>query len=312
MRTTTPLLVLLAVTLSVGGCSTADPAAATEPGGAGSTSASAGTITIVAAENFWGSIASQLGGDKVEVTSIISSPDADPHDYEATASDGRAVATANMTIANGVGYDVWASDLARANPSDTRTDLVVGDVVGATEGDNPHRWYNPADVDKVVGAITADLKQRDPADADYFDAQRKTFNTTALADYKGVIDDIKAKYSGVKIGASESIVSMIAPALGLDLVTPGDFLTAITEGTDPTAADKSTIDTQISSGEIKVYLYNSQNATPDIQAQVDAAKAKGIPVVSITETMVPGDATWEQWQTAQLQELEKALAQAAA
>lgn len=307
MRTTAlpvrALVGALVMSLAATGCSTAADRGTTSTGG---------PVRIVAAENFWGSIASQLGGDKVEVTSIISSPDADPHDYEATASDGRAVATADLTIANGVGYDVWASDLARANPSDTRTDLVVGDVVGATEGDNPHRWYNPADVDKVVEAITADLKQRDPADADYFDAQQKTFDTTALAEYHGVIDDIKAKYSGVKIGASESIVAMVAPALGLDLVTPGDFLTAITEGTDPTAADKSTIDTQISSGEIEVYVYNSQNATPDIQAQVDAAKAKGIPVVSITETMVPGDTTWEQWQTAQLQELETALAQAAA
>ena len=103
---------------------------------------------------------------------------------------------------------------------------------------------------------------------------------------------------------------MLAPALGLDLVTPPAFLKAISEGTDPSAADKATIDAQISGQKIKVYVYNSQNATPDVQTQIAAAKAAGIPVTTITETMVPATATWQQWQTTQLEELRDALAKA--
>jgi zinc/manganese transport system substrate-binding protein len=101
---------------------------------------------------------------------------------------------------------------------------------------------------------------------------------------------------------------MLTPALGLDLVTPPGFLKAVTEGTDPTAADTSTVDQQIATREIAVYVYNSQNATPDVQQQVAAARAAGIPVTTITETMVPADGTWQQWQTTQLEALRRALA----
>jgi zinc/manganese transport system substrate-binding protein len=103
---------------------------------------------------------------------------------------------------------------------------------------------------------------------------------------------------------------MLSPATGLDLRTPAAFLTAISEGTDPSAADKATIDAQIKTKQIKVYVYNSQNATPDIQAQVKAAKAQGIPVTTITETLTPAGASFQQWQVAQLDALQKALAQA--
>lgn len=293
----------LVTALALAGCSTAPGPSATSSGS---------TLQVVAAENFWGSIAAQLGGDKVQVKSIISAPDADPHSYEATASDGRSMATADLTIVNGVGYDTWASKLVTANPVTTRTDLNVGDVVGVKGGDNPHRWYNPTDVSKVVDAITAGYQARDPANRAYFEQQKAAFTGTALRDYNAAVAGIKATYSGTPIGASESIVSMLAPALGLNVLTPPDFLTAVTEGTDPTAADKATIDGQISSRTIKVYLYNSQNATPDVQAQVDAAKAKGIPVSTITETMTPATASWQDWQTAQLTALKAALARSAA
>jgi zinc/manganese transport system substrate-binding protein len=215
-----------------------------------------------------------------------------------------------LTIVNGVGYDSWASNLTAANPSPTRTDLTVGDVVGVKAGDNPHRWYNPGDVTRVIEAITTALQAKDPADSAYFAQQKTAFTTTALHDYTSTISTIKTTYAGTKVGASESIFVMLAPALGLDLITPPAFLTAITEGTDPTAADKATIDTQISTGAITVYVYNSQNSTPDVQAQVDAAKAKGIPVAAITETLTPATATFQQWQSTQLHTLQAALRQA--
>lgn len=263
---------------------------------------------MVAAENFWGSIAAQLGGDRVTVTSIIDSPDADPHDYEPTTADGRAIATADLVLVNGIGYDTWASRLAAANPVDGRTLLTVGDLVGVADGGNPHRWYNPADVRAVVAEITRDYQRIDPADSAYFGQQKAAFETTATAAYQAVIAEIRTKYAGTKVGASESIFAMVAPALGLDLVTPSGFLTAVSQGTDPTAADKATIDAQIRDRVIKVYVYNAQNATPDVQAQIAAARAQGIPVTTITETMTPATASWEQWQTTQLVALRDALA----
>jgi zinc/manganese transport system substrate-binding protein len=301
-------VLLVCTGLVLAGCATT-PTATSTPAGSGN--GGGAVVTVVAAENFWGSIATQLGGDKVAVTNIINSPDADPHAYEATTADGRAVATADMTITNGVGYDTWASDLTAANPSTTRTDLTIGDVVGAKPGDNPHRWYNPDDVAKVIDAITTDLQAKDPADTAYFDQQKTLFTGTALKDYTSAITSIRTTYAGTKVGASESIFAMLAPALGLDLITPPAFLTAITEGTDPTAADKATIDNQISTNQIKVYIYNTQNSTPDVQAQVDAAKAHNIPVSAITETLTPATATFQQWQTTQLHTLQVALQHAA-
>ncbi len=294
-------LLLAAGATGVVGCST----------GHGVTSGEAGTIRVVAAENFWGSIAAQLGGDKVTVTSIIDSPDADPHDYEPTTADGRAVATADLVLVNGIGYDTWASKLAAANPVDNRILLTVGDIVGVADGGNPHRWYNPADVRTVVDEITRGYQRIDPGDSAYFARQKAAFETTATAAYQAMTAEIRTRYAGTKVGASESIFAMLAPALGLDLVTPGGFLTAVSQGIDPAAADKATIDAQISNRVIKVYVYNAQNATPDVQAQIAAAKSHGIQVTTITETMTPATVSWQQWQTAQLTALRDALAAAA-
>ncbi|MFJ7150585.1 metal ABC transporter solute-binding protein, Zn/Mn family [Streptomyces sp. NPDC100445] len=273
-------------------------------------SGSGKTIQVVAAENFWGSIASQLGGSHVKVTSVINNPEADPHDYEPTAADARTVAGAQYTIVNGIGYDAWADKLLAANPGSGRTQLKVGDLVGIKPGGNPHRWYSPADVHQVIEKITADYKKIDPADAAYFDQQKKTFETKSLAGYNKLIADIKAKYAGTPIGASESIVTPLAEGLGLKMLTPETFLDAMSEGSDPTAKDKATIDQQIKSKQIKIYVYNSQNSTPDVQAQVKEAKAQGIPVATVTETLTPAGASFQQWQTAQLQGIERALAKA--
>jgi zinc/manganese transport system substrate-binding protein len=296
---------LIGLPLLLAGCASSSSTSA------GGTTGSAGKlIRVVAAENFWGSIAGQLGGSHVQVTNIINSPDADPHDYEATAADARAIAGADLVVINGVGYDDWAAKLAAANPVPNRVALTVGDLVAAPAGGNPHRWYNPDDVTAVVKALVADYTKLDPADAAYFSQQQATFETSTLSDYHAAITEITTKYAGTPVGASESIFAMIAPALGLDLITPPGFLTAISEGTDPTAADKTLIDDQIKGHKIKVYVYNSQNATPDVQTQIAEAKAAGIPITTITETLTPAGASWEQWQTAQLVALRDALAKA--
>ncbi len=295
-------------------CSTS---AATTPSsaasGAGATAQASGggtVIQVVAAENFWGSIAGQLGGSHVHVDSIITNPNTDPHDYEPTAADARTVTTAQYAIVNGIGYDAWADKLLATNPGSDRTELKVGDLVGIQPGGNPHRWYSPDDVHQVIERITADYKRIAPADAAYFDRQKTTFETQTLAPYDQLIAKIKATYAGTPIGASESIVTPLAEGLGLKMMTPESFLDAMSEGTDPTAADKATIDQQIKDKQIKVYVYNSQNSTPDVTAQVNLAKSEGIPVATVTETLAPAGDSFQQWQVAELQGIEAALAKA--
>ncbi|MFC1418364.1 metal ABC transporter solute-binding protein, Zn/Mn family [Streptacidiphilus cavernicola] len=303
----------VATLAALSACSTSPEAvssSSTASAGASGTGGGSTVIQVVAAENFWGSIASQLGGTHVHVDSIITNPNTDPHDYEPTAADARTVTTAQFTIVNGIGYDAWADKLLATNPGSGRTELKVGDLVGLKPGDNPHRWYSPENVHQVIEAITADYKKIDPANAAYFDQQKAAFETQGLAQYNQLISEIKSTYAGTPIGASESIVTPLADGLGLTMKTPETFLDAMSEGTDPTAADKAAIDQQIKNKQIKVYVYNSQNSTPDITAQVKLATSEGIPVATVTETLSPAGDTFQQWQVAELQGIKAALHQA--
>jgi zinc/manganese transport system substrate-binding protein len=288
---------LAAVLAGCGGSSTSGPAAS-------------GPVTIVAAENFWGSIAGQLAGSKATVHSIIRDPAADPHSYQPTAADARTFATAKLALVNGVGYDPWAPKLLSANPVPGRMTLDVGKTLGLSSGDNPHRWYDPANVEAVANAVTADLKQLDPNDAAYFDRQHAAFASQRLQQYHQLISAIKARYTGVPVGASESIFALLAPSLGLKLVTPPSFMKAISEGTDVTAQDTATTQQQLATHQIKVWIYNSQNATPAIKRLNQLAGQNGIPITTVTETLTPATTSFEQWQVAQLQALQRALRQA--
>ena len=299
MRTLPAAIVILFL---AAGCGTSTTPASTDNAGA--------MIHVVAAENFWGSLAMQLGGNRVDVTSIIINPQTDPHDYEPTAADGRRIASARYVISNGVGYDPWVGQLLSANPVSGRTTLSVGDLLGRKEGDNPHRWYFPGDVERVLKRITADYEHIDAKDASYFEQRYQELETTGLATYHGLLSEIKQKYAGTPVGASESIFVGIAEATGLNLITPSRYMTAISEGTDPTAQDKATVDDQIKNHLVKVFVFNSQNATPDVKTLVDAAKASGIPTPTVTETLTPVNLNFEQWQSMELTELRDALAKA--
>ncbi len=265
-------------------------------------------IQVAAAEDFWGSIAAQIGGRHAHVISIITSPTADPHIYEPTAADARTLAQAQVVLENGVGYDPWVARQLATNGGQAVLD--VGQVVRVPAGGNPHRWYNPADVQAVAGTLVADFSRVDPTDRAYFKAQQAHFNDIALRRYHSLISAIRNRYAGTPVGASESIFAMLAPALRLKLITPYSFLKAISEGTEVTAADKLTIDRQIRNHLIKIYVYNSQNITHDVQVQLAEAKAHHIPTATITETLVPPTSTYQAWQVRQLQGIEAALAKA--
>jgi zinc/manganese transport system substrate-binding protein len=287
------------VALSVGGAGLA---------GGTASAASSTKLQIVVAENFWGSIVAQLAGKQATVTSIITNPDTDPHDYEAKPSDARMIASARYVLENGIGYDAWFQKLLDASPRSGRKVLDVGRVVGIDAGENPHQWYSPETVQRVIDQVTTDLKALDPKHARYYDQQKAKYDATGLEQYDNLIAGIRQRYAGTPVGATESIFVPLAEALGLKVVTPKNFLNAVAEGTDPTAQDKATADEQIKTNQIKVLVYNSQNATPDVKALVKAAQAKKIPVTTMTETLSPAGLTFQAWQSKQLTALQAALA----
>ena len=303
-----PFSVLLLLLASCGGGTTTSSSSQTNASPSPANSTSAAPVQVVSAENFWGSIAAQVGGDHVKVTSIITNPATDPHDYEPKPTDARIVANAQYVILNGVGYDAWGQKLLDANPVNGRKVLNVGDLVGKKERDNPHLWYSPEYVMRVVDQITADLKNLDQADAAYFDQQRQKFVSFGLKDYNDTIKTIKQKYQGTPVGSTESVFAYLAQSLGVNLTTPPKFMAAISEGQAPTASDKATFDKQITQKQIKLLIFNSQNSTPDTNALKQKAQTAGIPVVPITETLTPATATFQDWQVGQLKALQQALA----
>jgi zinc/manganese transport system substrate-binding protein len=296
--TLAPLAAIVAAgAIGLAGCGSPEP----------NEESSSGKLRVVAAENFWGSVAAQLGGAKVDVQSIIVNPDTDPHSYEPTAEDARTMAGARMAIVNGIGYDEWASRLLAANPSSERAVLDVGSLLGLGPGGNPHQWYSPAHVHAVIDRIVADYDRLRPADAGYFAQRKKVFETVGMARYNELIRQIKARYAGVPVGYSESIFQPLGEALGLKLLTPYSFAKAIAEGTEVSAQDKQTVDRQVSSRQVKVWVFNSQNVTPDVQRVNELARAARIPIATLTETLSPASATFEQWQVVQLERLRSAL-----
>jgi zinc/manganese transport system substrate-binding protein len=269
--------------------------------------ASAGRVEVVAAENFWGSIATQLGGAHADVQSVIVDPNVDPHSYEPKPSDARAFAVSQLAIVNGIGYDNWASQLLAADPAGGRVTVDVGDVLGLHDGDNPHQWYSPASVRRVVAAITAAYVKLDPGDRAYFAARERRFEQRGLARYDALLGTIRARYRGVPVGYSESIFEPLGQALGLRLLTPASFAKAVAEGTELNATDLRTVERQVTRRQIEVWVYNSQNVTPDVEHVTELARAHHVQVVTVTETLSPATLSFQAWQVRELTALERAL-----
>ncbi|HEV7679460.1 MAG TPA: zinc ABC transporter substrate-binding protein [Candidatus Dormibacteraeota bacterium] len=274
---------------------------------AGTGSATSGRhLSIVVAENFWGSIVTQLGGSQVSVLSIVSDPNADPHDYQSSAGNARAFATASYVVVNGAGYDNWAGSLLSANTNSDRKVFTVADLLGKKQGDNPHFWYNPDFVTRFADQVTRDLSALDSADAAYFAQQRAAFDT-ALKPYRDGIAAVKQQYSGRKVAATETIFQYMADALGLTVITPPEFMKAVAEGNDPPAETVSTFQQQLQSKQAGVLVYNLQTSTAVTTNLRQIATQQAIPVVGITETMQPPETTFQLWMTAELSSLQNAL-----
>ncbi len=291
--------------LSKHSTSTASSNGLTVPGVTG-TASSNGVIQIVAAENFWGSLVSQLGGTKVNVTSIVTDPNADPHEYESNAADAIKIANAQFVIVNGAGYDNWALQLIAASASSNQVVLNVQEFINQTIDANPHFWYSPYYVNSTVDEMYQILCSIEPSAKSYF-AQQYTIlkdgngpNDISLSTYNARIDEIKQDFAGVKVGSTESIFVYLANATGLDLVSPSAFMEAVAEGNDPPAQSIVQFDNLITNGTISVLVYNEQTVTPLTSSIKSLAAQNNIPVVPVTETIQPSDVAFQVWMNAQL------------
>lgn len=268
------------------------------------------SLRVVAAQSTWGNLAAQLLGDKGTVKSIIANSNIDPHDYEPVASDTQEIAQAHVVVINGLHYDEWAEKAVDATPSATRQIINVGTVVGKKDGDNPHRWYAPNDVQKVVQSITDTYTRLRPEHARYFAQQRDDLLQVKLKEYNELRAEITSRFTGTPVGATESIAQPLLEDLKLSLITPIPFLDAVSEGRDPTTQDRKTAIDQLTQRSAKVLLSNTQNSSSTSQQLVETARSNNIQVLSLTETAVPEQTSFQDWQSRQLRELRDALANA--
>ncbi len=293
------LVGLGAVLLAAGCSSSSTPAASSSTGG--------GTVAVVAGENEYGNVASQIGGKYVSVYSVDSNPNTDPHTYEATPSVGRKIANANLLIENGIGYDTFMSSLASASPRSARKVINVQNLLGLPDSTpNPHLWYDPKTMPAVAQALASDLSALDPAHASAFQANEATF-VASLQPWINAIAAFKAKYGGTTAATTEPVADYLLTAMGINNLTPFQFQADIMNGTDPTPQDVSLENGFFTNHQVKVFCYNQQVTSALTGSIRQTALSAGVPVVGVYETMpVPGY-DYQTWMMAELNAIEKAI-----
>jgi zinc/manganese transport system substrate-binding protein len=281
-------------------------------GGAGlvlsdsSSSPSGGRVDAVAAENFYGDMARQIGGAHVAVTSILSDPDADPHLFEPGTRNGLAVSRAALVVQNGVGYDSFMGRLEDAAPSSHRIVITVADILGVRGADaNPHLWYDIPRLPRIAGAIATGLERADPGDsADYRRGLHRFL--ASLAPLRRAVAALHAEDRGRAVAYTEPVPGYLLAAAGIPTRTPEAFARAIEDGSEPTPQAVAAMTGLFTSRHVAVLLYNAQTVSPVTTRIQEAARRAGVPVVGVTETLPPG-MSYQQWQLSQIKALERAL-----
>jgi len=264
----------------------------------------AAPVKVVAAENFYGDIASQIGGRDVAVTSILTNPDQDPHLFEASVETAKALADAKLVIANGVDYDPWMEKLISANKAPGRREIVVATLVGRKAGDNPHLWYDPAYMTSAARAIAAALVEIDPAHKQDYEKGETAF-VASLKPLNAEIAAMKTKFAGEPVTLSEPVFGYQAELIGLEVRNQG-FALAVMNNTEPSASQVAGFEDDLKKHRVKAMLFNAQASEPAVQRLVEMAKANRIPVVGVSETQPPGK-TYQAWMLGQLEALDRAL-----
>ena len=289
--------VVLAI-VALGACG---PTASPSPSG------SEAPIAVLGAENFYADLLTQIGGSRVTASSILNDPSADPHEYEANPATAKLVADSKIVIVNGIGYDDFMDKLLGASTKSDRVVINVQDLLGVKDDVNVHVWYDPATMPKVAEAATAALAKLDPQNAAYFSAQ-KTKYLDGLKTVNDKIASLKAKYPGAPIAFTENVAGYVTDAIGLKVLTPPAFMEAIESGTDPAPADVAVERDLLTGHKVKALVYNSQVTSPLTEQIRELAVSSNVPVVPVAETIPPTFKTFQDWQLAQLDDLEKALA----
>jgi zinc/manganese transport system substrate-binding protein len=270
----------------------------------GLAAAEAEPIAVVAAENFYGDVAEQVGGSAVKVTSILTNPDQDPHLFEASASTARALAAARIVIYNGADYDPWMSKLLSASRATGRITIEVAKLVGKKAGDNPHLWYDPATMPAVAKALAAQLAKLDPDHRSDYEARRDAFDAS-LEPIDEKIAALRQRYAGTAITATEPVAGYMAEAIHLKVRNPR-FQLAIMNNTEPSASEIAAFQKDLKTRAVKVLLYNSQTSEELTEKMRSIAKGSGVPIVGVTETE-PAGKKYQDWMLSELAALETGL-----
>ncbi len=262
-------------------------------------------IAVVAAENFYGDVARQIGGARVAVTSVLGNPDQDPHLFEATPAIVRQIAAAKVVVYNGAAYDSWMDKLLKVTAAPGRVVIAAADLVPKRAGDNPHLWYDPSTMPAVAAALAAALDTIDPARKDDYAARLKTF-LASLAPLDEKIAAMRAKYSGAPVTATEPVFGDMAAALGL-VMRNASFQLAVMNNTEPSARDFAQFEDDLKNHKVRAMFYNTQAADRLVRRLVALARADGVAVVGVTETCPPG-LSYQAWMLRELDATAKALA----
>ena len=262
-------------------------------------------IEVVAAENFYGYVAQQIGGDRVSVVSILNNPDQDPHLFEVSPAVIRQVAAAQVVLYNGAGYDPWVEQMLSATSKPGRVAIVAADLMHRKGGDNPHLWYDPATMPSVARALATALAAADPAHKDDYARRLATF-IASLGPLNAKIAAIRDKYAGTTVTATEPVFGYMAEALKLTMANERVQL-GIMNDTEPSARDVAAFERDLNDRKVRVLFYNKQAPTKLVEHLIELARASKIPVVGITET-APAGSSYQDWMLMQLDETERALA----
>ncbi len=266
---------------------------------------SCGTLRIVAAENFYQNIAAQLAGPGIEVRSILSEPGIDPHEYEPSVRDAEEVATADLVIENGGGYDEWMKKLLSASPKSGRLVINGWDISPVKLSDNEHVWYSVEDMKALAAAVTEALRKLCPSRAARFESNLRTF-TASLDGIAAKIDRISKRFSGTPIALTEPIFMYQALPMGLKVLTPFEFQKAVAQGIDPPADTMLIAGEQVKDKKVRLLVINRQTADRFTARLEELAKASSVPVVEVSETMPPGK-TYQSWMLGQMAAISGAL-----
>ena len=263
-----------------------------------------GKIAVVAAENFYGDIARQIGGDRVAVVSIMNNPDQDPHLFETTPGIVRQIADAQIAVLNGANYDPWMEKLLSAAPRAGRLVINAAALTRHKGGDNPHLWYDPSVMPTVARALNAAFSEADSAHGKDYDARLKT-TLASLERIAQRVAQMKAKHAGAAITATEPVFGPMAEALGLTMRNQ-NFQLAMMNDTEPSARDVAAFEDDLKNHKVKVLLYNSQVSEKLTLRLLDIARQAKVPVVGVTETQ-PANLSFQDWMLGELDALDKAL-----